>query len=352
MASPSIASVGTALGPHYADQRALLEMLGRAWRGKDVDLEHLAQIHRATTVKGRYLALPVDAYAELGSFAQRNAIWTQAATALGEEALRRALKKAGCAAGDISHLFFATVTGIAVPSIDALLANRLGLAPETKRTPLFGLGCAAGAAGLARAADYLRAFDSQRAALLSVELCSLTYQREDISMANLVASGLFGDGAAAVVLEGTSHRTAAPHVIASASSLYPGTERVMGWDVVDTGFKVVLSPSVPSLVRSQVGRDVDAFLRRHGLSRRDVRHWIVHTGGPKVLDAFAEALELPGDALHRSRRCLAEVGNLSSASVLFVLADLLDSSEARPGEYGLLAAMGPGFCAELLLLQW
>jgi alkylresorcinol/alkylpyrone synthase len=191
--------------------------------------------------------------------------------------------------------------------------------------------------------------------LVSVELCSLTLQREDVSVTNVIASGLFGDGAAAVVLAGGARSgaaPAAPRIVATRSVFYPDTEWVMGWDVVDTGFKVVLSPRVPEVIEANVGRDVDRFLADHGLARGDVRHWVAHTGGPKVLEAFRRALDLPDAVLARSWRSLAEVGNLSSASVLFVLGDLLDAGEARPGDVGLLAAMGPGFSSELVLLRW
>jgi alkylresorcinol/alkylpyrone synthase len=192
--------------------------------------------------------------------------------------------------------------------------------------------------------------------VLSVELCSLTLQREDLSVPNIVASGLFGDGAAAVVLEGGARAAArsprGPRILATRSVFYPDTERVMGWDVVDSGFKVVLSARVPEIVREHVGGDVDAFLGERGLARRDIRHWIAHTGGPKVLQAFEGALELPEGALARSWRCLRDVGNLSSASVLFVLGDLLDAADARAGDLGLMIAMGPGFCSEIVLLAW
>ncbi len=232
--------------------------------------------------------------------------------------------------------------------------NRLGLPASVKRTPIFGLGCLAGAAGLARAADTLRAFPEEVAVMLSVELCSLTLQPDDLSIPNVVATGLFGDGAAAVVLGGGARapRNGAPRVVATRSVFYPETEWVMGWDVVDTGFKVVLSAKVPEVVEARVGADVDAFLGAHGLTRADVRRWIAHTGGPRVLEAFRAALGLPEAALARSWASLREVGNLSSASVLFVLADELAEGDARPGDLGLLAAMGPGFAAELVLLRW
>jgi alkylresorcinol/alkylpyrone synthase len=216
------------------------------------------------------------------------------------------------------------------------------------------LGCLGGAAGLARASDALRAFPEEVAVLLSVELCSLTLQQDDLSIPNVVATGLFGDGAAAVLLGGGARpeRTGAPRVVATRSVFYPETEWVMGWDVVDTGFKILLSAEVPQVVEGRVGADVDAFLAAHGLRRDEVRHWIAHTGGPKVLEALRNGLALPEAALARSWASLREVGNLSSASVLFVLRDHLDAAEARPGDVGLVAAMGPGFACELLLLRW
>ena len=232
---------------------------------------------------------------------------------------------------EVDHLFFVTVTGISTPSLDARLANRLRLKPSVKRTPIFGLGCMAGAAGIARASDVLRAFPGEIAVMLSVELCSLTLQRDDGSVTNLVATGLFGDGAAAVVMAGGARANGArvPRIEATRSVFYPDTEWVMGWDVVDTGFKVVLSAKVPDVIEAHVGGDVDAFLAAHGLARADVRHWVAHTGGPKVLEAFESALELPKDALKRSWNSLRTVGNLSSSSVLFVLSELLDSGDER-----------------------
>jgi len=353
--SPFIRAVGRALPKHYADQETLIAAFREAWAGSHFNVERLEELHRAVQVSGRYLAVPIERYRALASFAERNAAWIEAAVDLGEEAVRAALGQAGLEAREVGHLFFVTTTGIATPSIDARLANRLGLASGVRRTPIFGLGCAAGAAGIARASDYLRAFPTQVAVLLSVELCSLTLQRDDFSIPNIISSGLFGDGAAAVVLTGGSRprgRGVAPRVIATGSVFYPDTERVMGWDIVDSGFKVVLSAKVPQVVREHVRQDADEFLAAHGLDRSRIRHWIAHTGGPRVLQAFEETLELPPDALARSWRSLRETGNLSSAAVLFVLGELLDSGEARRGDHGLLMSMGPGFFSELVLLRW
>lgn len=350
--SASIAAVGRALPPHYVDQETLIAAFREVWGRRHFNVERLEQLHHAVGVGGRHLALPLDEYLGIRSFAQANALWNRVALDLGEAAVRAALERAGLGPRDVDHIVFVTVTGLATPSIDARLVNRLGLRDDVKRTPIFGLGCVAGAAGLARAADYLRGFPDETALLLSVELCSLTLQREDLSVANIIASGLFGDGAACVVLRGGAVPAKGPRIVGTRSVFYPDTEYVMGWDFVDGGFKVVLSADVPQVIERHIGADVDAFLRAHGLDRARLRHFIAHTGGPKVLGAIEQGLALPPGALERSWASLREVGNLSSASVLFVLGDLLDARVARPGDYGLLAAMGPGFCSELVLLQW
>lgn len=351
-----IRAVGRALSEHYADQECLTAALRGAWGGVHFNPERLEELHRSVQVSGRYLALPLEAYRELTTFARRNEAWIRAAVDLGEVAIRDALGQAGLLPVDVDHIVFVTTTGIATPSIDARLVNRLGFRRDIRRTPLFGLGCLGGAAGLARASDLLAAVPGQIAVLVSVELCSLTLQMDDLSIANVIASGLFGDGAAAVVLTGGSRDPegsgGGPAIVATGSAFYPDTERVMGWDVVDSGFKVVLSAQVPEIVRQNVRDDVDEFLAMSGLGRSSIRHWIAHTGGPKVLQAFEGSLELPEGALARSWKSLKEVGNLSSASVLFVLADLLASGEPVKGDLGLLMAMGPGFCSELVLLEW
>jgi alkylresorcinol/alkylpyrone synthase len=350
--APRVSAVGRALPKNHFNQEQLIAALRGLWPSKHDNLDRLEDLHRATQVSGRHLALPLQDYFRLDSFAKRNDAWIRAALELGEEALSDALARARLSPADVDHLFFVTVTGLATPSIEARLMNRLGMKPSLKRTPIFGLGCVAGAAGTARAADYLRAYPDEVAVLLSVELCSLTLQRDDLSVANIVASGLFGDGAAAAVLAGSRRDAEGPRILATRSVFYPDTERVMGWDVVDSGFKLVLSAKVPEVVWEHIGHDVDVFLVEHGLTRRHIRHWIAHTGGPKVLQAFEGALALPEGALARSWRSLRDVGNLSSSSVLFVLGDLLDAGEAKPGDLGVLVAMGPGFCSEIVLLAW
>jgi alkylresorcinol/alkylpyrone synthase len=228
----------------------------------------------------------------------------------------------------------------------------MGLSPNIKRIPIFGLGCVAGAAGIARAADYVRGFPDQAAALLSIELCSLTLQRDDLSMAHLISALLFGDGAAATVVVGSEVESDGPEILATKSILYPNSERTMGWDISEKGFRIVLSPEVPDTVLRHLGEDVDTFLAEQGFSRGDIKSWVMHTGGPKVLEATATALGLTEKDLAASWECLRKVGNLSSTSVLLVLEDVYSHRRPEPGSLSILAAMGPGFCSELVLLRW
>jgi alkylresorcinol/alkylpyrone synthase len=235
--------------------------------------------------------------------------------------------------------------------------NRLPFPVTVKRTPIFGLGCVAGAAGIARAADYVRAFPKEIALLLSVELCSLTWQDDDQSIANIISTGLFADGAAAVVIAGAESKLAtpahpSPQVLATRSTFYRNTERVMGWDIGDNGFKIVLSPDVPKIVTENFLADVQAFLSDQNLTQADIASYIFHSGGPKVLEAMETSLSLPPNALAPSWKSLREVGNLSAASVLAVLEDYLTIHPGIPGTYSILAAMGPAFCSELVLLKW
>jgi alkylresorcinol/alkylpyrone synthase len=352
-----IRAVATALPPHRADQAAITAVLREWWeeehQGSRKSKAVFEQINRSLHIGGRYLALPPNEYATvLRSFASANAAWVRIAPPLAAEAVARALIGAKAEPRDVGHFFMVTGTGIATPSLDARIINQLGINLSVKRTPLFGLGCAGGVAGVARAADYLRAYPEQIALVVSVELCSLTLQRADLSVANVIASALFGDGAAAVVMGGGDAGKARPRVIATKSLLFADSEAMMGWEVVAGGLKVVLSSAIPALIRERLAAPVDELLGKHDLRRSAIRHWIVHTGGNRVLEAVADALELEQDALARSWRILKETGNLSSASVLFVLNDLLDSHDAREGDYGMMIAVGPGFGTELALLRW
>jgi alkylresorcinol/alkylpyrone synthase len=347
-----IAGVARAFPGHYYSQAALSEALKKHWARRHFNLERLDQLHQNVLVDGRHLALPLEEYEALDSFTAANDAFIRVAVEVGARAVANVLEASGLAIEDVRHLFFVSTTGIATPSVDARIVNRMGLRSDVKRTPIFGLGCVAGAVGITRASDYLRAFPGEAAVLLSVELCSLTLQRRDLSIPNIIATGLFGDGAAAVALVGTEREASGPSVVATRSIFYPETERVMGWDITADGFSVVLSAEIPNLVRREMRRDVNAFLDSCGLTLGDIEAFVCHPGGPKILEAFQEALEVPAEALALTWETLKRVGNLSSASVLLVLDDTLRTKSPPPGSYGLLMAMGPGFCSELVLLRW
>ncbi len=365
---PGIVAVQGVLPEHSYPQAEITQAFARVISDEGVASSRatglLARVHANAGVQTRHLALPLEHYEKITDFGMSNDAFIECGVELGARALVEGLDAAGLGLADVDVLVTTTITGLAVPSLDARISARLGMREDLKRVPLVGLGCVAGAAGIARVADYLVGHPGEVAVLLAVELCSLTVQRQDASAANMVASGLFGDGAAAVVVVGAdrvpdsarpgadpSAHLRGPRVLASRSRLYPDTERAMGWDVGPSGLKIVLGVEVPDLVRSFVRDDVDGFLAAQGLNRQDIGWWVCHPGGPKVLEAMQEALELDRDALAMTWDSLRRIGNLSSASVLHVLADTLRERPPAPGSYGMMLAMGPGFCLEMVLLQ-
>ncbi len=351
-----LAAVHTVLPPHRYPQDKITEAFAEHVLGGDGSHEVVRRFHANARVGSRHLAIPLEQYRDIADFTAANDVYLDVALDLAEEAVLGALDRAGLGPDDVDVIFSTTVTGLAVPSLEARLAARVGFRSDIKRVPLFGLGCVAGAAGIARLHDYLRGWPGHVGVLLSVELCSLTVQRADRSVANLVASGLFGDGAAAVVALGADRAAASgltgPRVVDSRSHLYPDTERAMGWDMGSDGFRIVLGSEVPALVHQYLGDDIRALLTDHGLSVAEVGAWVSHPGGPKIIEAIQQELGVGPEALEITWRSLAEVGNLSSASVLHVLHDTLRDRPPPPGSPGVLMAMGPGFCSELVLLRW
>ena len=349
---PQILAVGRGLPEHYYSQEELMEAFLSVWGDEGDVRRRMTRLHGAVQVGGRHLALSVPEYLDLKTFGRANDAFIRVGTEVAEKAVSDALTQAGIHASEVDAIFFTTVTGLATPTIDARLVNRMGFRPDVKRTPLFGLGCVGGAAGVARMTDYLLAYPDHCALLISVELCSLTLQLKDLSIPNLISSGLFGDGAACVVAVGANRESGenAPKVVGTQSCFFPDTERVMGWDIDENGFNVILSAGVPEIARDKIGPAVSALLEKHDLRVSDVTAWVCHPGGPKVLTAFEKSLDLPREAFELTWSSLNRIGNLSSASVLHVLADSLD---VRPREgYWVMLAMGPGFCAEVVLLEW
>jgi alkylresorcinol/alkylpyrone synthase len=362
-----IAAVRSAFPPHryaQAEITGMVAALGSFSRTKRALVDRL---HGNSGVNFRHLAFPIEAYRDVHGIGISNERYVGAATGLGEQALRDALGKAGVLASDLDLLIVTSVTGVIVPSIDALLIPRLGLRPDVKRLPIFGLGCVAGAAALARMHDYLQAWPGHNAALVSVEVCSLCWPRTDFTTADLVASGLFADGAAAVVArgaqaareqggrsraDGTAGAGGGPRIIASHSEVCPDSNDALGWRLGPAGFRIVLTAGLSDVIERELGAVVTSFLATHGLTVDDIGTWMAHPGGPKVIDAVQHSLKLPDSAMDVSRRSLAEVGNLSSASVLHVM-EMTQALCAPPaGSFGMMIGLGPGVSVELILLRW
>lgn len=351
-----ISGVGSALPEYCYPQEILTKALEHYWGPRLEQPDRLERLHENMRVATRHLAFPLRRYLEFAGWGQTNDAWFEAAQELGERAIDNALAHAGLVRRDLHALFVVSVTGVASPSLDARLINRMNLRSDIKRTPIFGVGCVGGALALSRAADYALAYPDQNAAVLAVETCSLTLRRDDLSTTNLIAAGLFGDGAAAVIVSGSranaGQKSQRPEVLGNRSFFYPETEQIMGWDISEDGFKIVLSPQLMELIRDNLGGNVDAFLSEYGLSRADIGNWVIHTGGPRVLEAMQSAIGLKDSDLELSWNSLRRVGNLSSASVLMVLEDTLKERKPAPGSLGVLLAMGPGFCSEMVLLRW
>ena len=359
---PTLSAVATALPPHTIPQssaKAFAETLfGPALAADD---RRLLAVFDSAGIEHRHSCMPLEWFGRAHDFGEANALYVEHALALSAAAARRALERASLTPADVDHVVFVSSTGIATPSLDARLANLLPLRGDVRRTPIWGLGCAGGAAGLAHARDFALGDPTARVLLIAIELCSLTFQHGDLTRQNLVAASLFGDGAAAAVVTGARAAAAAPGMVTgngtrlalidSRSRLWPETLDVMGWNVDRHGLHVVFSRDIPTIVREWVRPNLEEFLAAHGLDLTTLDHVVAHPGGPKVLAAYAQALGLSAHAFRHAHDVLRECGNMSSPTCLFVLERFLASKDLRPGDSAVLAALGPGFSSELVLMR-
>lgn len=345
-----IAAVSSALPPrrhrqeHLAAANADLAALTATRRAL------LNRLYTNAGVRTRHTVLPLSGYQNLDGIAAVNDTYLEHAADLGEQAVEAALRQAGVDARDVDLFVTTSVTGVSVPSLDARLVPRLGMRPDVKRVPMFGLGCVGGAAGLARVHDYLRAWPDHTAVLLAVELCTLNVPLAEATVPDLVVSALFGDGAGAVVVRGANRAASGVRIVATHSELCPDTHDVLGWHLGPRGFRIVLTTELAAVVERELGAVVKRFLADEGLQIRDVGAWVVHPGGPKVIDAVRDSLELPDDRVATARASLSEAGNLSSASIVHVLGKELAAPDAAPGPI-VIVGLGPGVSIELLLLE-
>ncbi len=352
---PRIQALSTAVPAHETPQTAVQSVVRERFAPAYPNIERYLPIFRHSKIDTRFLVRPLEWWDTPRSFGEVNQVFVEEALHLGQAAIERCLAQADLAPAAIDHLIVVTTTGLAAPSLDALLIDRLAMGRHTRRTPIWGLGCAGGLGGLARACEYVRAEPTERVLLLNVEFCSLTYLADDFSKRNLIATSLFSDGVTAVLVEGdavpASGRQGQAQVLGSLSTLYPDSAEIMGWNIVDAGFEVVFSSRIPSIVRDEFPQLLDYFLDTHGLGRADISRYILHPGGAKVLSAYGESLGLSDAALSVPSQILRRYGNMSSATIFFVLDAALEAEPLAADEHAVMAVFGPGFSAELSLIR-
>lgn len=343
-----INGIGTALPPYIVDQPTVRRIVEGLFPNLPLQVRHVLETFAHEHIQTRHFVRPPEWYAEPHGFGDANDVFIESATALSVAAATKALHAAGLAASALEGIVVASTTGLATPSLDSIVAQQLGCSPTVVRMPIVGLGCAAGVSGLARAADLSRARHGRPVLFIAVETCSATFQRTDISKSNLVGASLFGDGAAAVVV---SSQGAGPVIGGTWSHLFAGTPDIMGWDVIDTGLKVRFSRDIPAFIASNIGTVLRDAVSAWGTTLDDIDLIVPHPGGAKVLDAYADLLGRPRAQFDIARSVLARYGNMSSATVLFVLEETLQQ-HAQGARAALMTALGPGFSAEFLHLRF
>lgn len=360
MIIPKITSVGTYTPPYPLAQSNIEQLTKELFQHKMPRLERLLKVFENGEIETRNFCVPPDWYREEHTFEERNELYIQLATKYSVEVIERCLTNRAFLQNDISTedidaIFFVSSTGISTPSIDARVMNSLSFSDQIIRIPIWGLGCAGGAAGISRANDYCKAYPNAKVLVVCVELCSLTFQKDDYTKSNLVGTSLFADGAACVLVCGDrvefEQDMTIPHILGSGSKWMPNSENVMGWNVKNGGLHVVFSKSIPSIISNWLGPFIHEFLSNYNVLPEQVDNFVAHPGGKKVLNAYEEALHLTKNHTAVSREILKAHGNMSSPTVLYVLEQfMLKKSESNT--FGLLVALGPGFSGEAVLLEW
>ena len=349
---PRLVAVGTAVPPFSFEQKQIRETALHHFKTDLDNVERLLSIFDNVEVEKRHFCVPLEWFDRHHTFSEKNSEYIQWAERLSIEAIQDCLKKAQLCSNQVDHLVFVSTSGMSTPSIDARIMNRLEFNRHTKRTPIFGLGCAGGAAGLSHCLDLAKGAPDKRILLVTLELSSLTFQSENYEKSNFVASALFADGAGAGLICGDQCSENGVQMLDSLSTLWPGTLEVMGWEFSETGLQVIFSKSIPDLLKRHLYGSIEMFLKRNQINLQDLAHYVIHPGGAKVLGAFQELLKLLPSQLRHSRFILQNYGNMSSSTVLFILDRVLKHGAPQREEYGLCAAFGPGFSTELILLKW
>jgi alkylresorcinol/alkylpyrone synthase len=349
---PKVISVGTSTPPYCFNQAVVKQFIHKLFAESVSEIDRLINVFDNSNISTRHFCVPLEWLSEQHSFSDRNELYKRNALKFSIEAINECLSRINARYHVIDHIIFVSSTGLSTPTIDALLLNKLKLNRHLERTPIWGLGCAGGAVGLTRALEFTRAYPKKNALLVAVELCSLTFQKDDDSKSNVVASSLFSDGAAAVLISGDQsklHENPGIELLDTLTTTYYDSLDVMGWEINDEGFKVLFSRDIPSIVRECVEPNIQELLVRHNLRVDDLKYYITHPGGMKVINAYQESLGLTNGSLDYSRQILQEYGNMSSASVLYVMNEFLRNGKRKPGHFGLISALGPGFSSELIL---
>ncbi|MCH7946932.1 MAG: type III polyketide synthase [candidate division Zixibacteria bacterium] len=348
---PKIVAVATAVPEFEVDQATVCEIVSNHFSGRLDELKRLLPIFSNAGIKTRYFSRPMDWMIRPHSLEERNRTYIECATDLSAAAANKLIKQNKMSPEDFDYIIYVNTTGLSTPSIDARLINKLGLRRDIHRTPIWGLGCAGGAAGLAHAYRYLLGHPQGKVLLIATELCGLTFLADDYSKSNLVATALFSDGSAAVLLAGDQVDISGLEIIGTKSTFYADSLDVMGWNVVSKGLQVIFARRIPDIVKEKASKDIDDFLSTHSLSLKDISPYLFHPGGTKVLKAYETALNLTNNELAVSWDILSEYGNISSVTVLFILERFMNQNSLSRDCYGLLTALGPGFCSESMLLK-